>query len=164
MIIKPARLVDLITLDQLYVEAFESNAHFFPDNMEETDDEGEDFSLEAAINMPDKSVIGLWEGDCLIGGAVISTDSHSVNILERLFISPEKQGRGYGYLAWTEIEKRYYCENGWELRTPTCLINNVCFYVNKCGFVIVRIEDMGRDGVGMYVFQKNQHNPPDCIK
>lgn len=87
-------------------------------------------------------------------GAVISGNSTGIHTLDRLFILPEEQGKGYGFHAWMEIENMYPDAKEWTLRTPTCLINNVCFYVNKCGFTIVRVEDMGKDGVGMYVFSK----------
>lgn len=155
MMIKPATPIDANNLEKIYAAAFESNARFFPDDMEEDgEEEGEDFSLEDAISSSDKTVLGIWEDGCLVGGAVISVAANGVYTLERLFILPEKQGKGYGYRAWKEIEKTHPEAKGWELRTPTCLINNVCFYVNKCGFSIVRVEDMGSDGVGMYVFRK----------
>lgn len=155
MLIKAAVLADTKELEEIYSSSFESNAAFFPDDMEEEDDDGEeDFSFESAITMSRKTVLGFWENARLIGGAVISQDVCEINLLERLFILPEKQGKGYGYRAWMEIEKMYPCVREWRLRTPTCLINNVCFYVNKCGFSIVRVEDMGNDGVGMYVFSK----------
>ncbi|MBQ4793607.1 GNAT family N-acetyltransferase [Pectobacterium versatile] len=155
MLIKVAVLADTKELEEIYSSSFESNAAFFPDDMEEEDDDGEeDFSFESAITMSKKTVLGFWENARLIGGAVISQDVCEINLLERLFILPEKKGKGYGYRAWMEIEKMYPCVREWRLRTPTCLINNVCFYVNKCGFSIVRVEDMGNDGVGMYVFSK----------
>ncbi|MFJ5508117.1 GNAT family N-acetyltransferase [Pectobacterium jejuense] len=155
MLIKAAVLADAKELEEIYSSSFESNATFFPDDMEEEDDEGEeDFSFESAITMSNKTVLGFWENARLIGGAVISQDICETNLLERLFILPEKQGKGYGYRAWMEIEKMHPCVREWRLRTPTCLINNVCFYVNKCGFSIIRVEDMGNDGVGMYVFSK----------
>ncbi|WP_174865143.1 GNAT family N-acetyltransferase [Pectobacterium polaris] len=155
MLIKAAVLADAKELEEIYSSSFESNTTFFPDDMEEEDDDGEeDFSFESAITMSNKTVLGFWENTRLIGGAVISQDVCETNLLEKLFILPEKQGKGYGYRAWLEIEKMYPYVKEWKLRTPTCLINNVCFYVNKCGFSIVRVEDMGNDGVGMYVFSK----------
>jgi hypothetical protein len=155
MLIKAAILANATELEQIYSLSFESNASFFPDDMEEEYDESEeDLSFESAIMMPDKTVLGLWINDRLIGGAVISGNSTGIHTLERLFILPEEQGKGYGLHAWMEIENMYPDAKEWTLRTPTCLINNVCFYVNKCGFTIVRVEDMGKDGVGMYVFSK----------
>lgn len=153
--IKTAVEADADELERIYALSLDSNAPYFPDDMEEegADDERE-LSFESAIALPDKTVLTIWKDDLLIGGALISKEPYKANVLERLFILPDEQGRGYGYRAWVEIERSFPCEGGWKLKTPTCLINNVCFYVNKCGFSIIRVEDMGRDGVGMYVFAK----------
>ena len=154
--IKVASLDHADTLQEIHAAAFSSNARFFPDNMEEDEDDEEDdeLSFRSLIEMQTKVILSIFDNNNLIGGAVLSTDEHNVKVLERLFISPNLQGKGYGYLAWEKIEKMYPSPNGWRLRTPSCLINNVCFYVNKCGFSIVRVEDVGNDGVGMYVFTK----------
>lgn len=90
----------------------------------------------------------------MIGGAVVSGNTPWIYTLDRLFILPEEQGKGYGFLAWLAIEKMHSDVKEWRLRTPTCLINNIWFYINKCGFSIVRVEDPGNDGVGMFLFTK----------
>lgn len=155
MQIKAAAAADTEKLERIYALSFESNSPFFPDDMEEEDgDTEEELSFSSAIALSDKTVLGIWKDGHLIGGALISKSPDEVNILERMFILPEEQGKGYGHRVWLEIERTFPCQGGWKLRTPTCLINNICFYVNKCGFSIVRVEDMGRDSVGMYVFFK----------
>ncbi|MFV2949590.1 GNAT family N-acetyltransferase [Pseudomonas japonica] len=155
MKIKAAASADVDELERIYALSFESNAPFFPDDMEEEDgDADDDLSFSSALSLPNKTVLTIWKDDHLIGGALISRVPNQAYLLERMFILPEEQGKGYGHRAWIEIEKTLPCPGGWILRTPTCLINNVCFYVNKCGFSIIRVEDMGRDGVGMYVFTK----------
>lgn len=154
MIIKKAILANAKELERIYSLSFESNASFFPDDMEEDDEEEDEISFESAIIMSDKTVLEFWLNKQLFGGAVISWNSTGVHMLDRLFILPEEQGKGYGLHAWMEIEKMHRDVKEWKLRTPTCLINNVCFYVNKCGFSIIRVEDMGNDGVGMYLFSK----------
>jgi hypothetical protein len=153
LMIRVASLDHADTLQEIHAAAFSSNAKFFPDDME-VDDEDEELSFRSLIEMQTKVILSIFDNNNLIGGTVISTDEHNVKVLERLFISPCLQGNGYGYLAWEKIEKMYPSSNGWRLRTPSCLINNVCFYVNKCGFSIVRVEDVGNDGIGMYVFTK----------
>lgn len=147
---------DAPDLEKIYIASFESNASFFPDDMQEEEgDEGdEEYSLQTAIASPELTVFSFWKDNVLIGGAVISCNADGYNILERLFILPAEQGKNYGFRAWSEIEEMLPSKKGWMLRTPTCLINNVCFYVNKCGFSVVRVEDIGNDGVGMYLFYK----------
>ncbi len=155
LIIKVANQNLAETLQEIHDDAFASNAKFFPDDMEEEEgDEEDEVSFSSLVYIQTKVILSVFDSNDLIGGAVISTDDNNVNILERFFISPLLQGKGYGYSVWKEIEKIYPSCNGWKLRTPSCLINNVCFYVNKCGFSIVRVEDIGSDGIGMYVFTK----------
>lgn len=155
MLIKAASVSDVNELERIYSLSFESNARFFPDDMEEDEDgDEEDFSFTSEMRRFGTHVMGIWVNNRLTGGAIISRSSEGANMLEKLFILPCEQGKGYGYRAWLEIERSYPCKAGWTLRTPTCLINNVCFYVNKCGFSIIRVEDLGRDGVGMFVFYK----------
>ncbi|MBD0845907.1 GNAT family N-acetyltransferase [Pectobacterium versatile] len=155
MLIKAAIIADANELERIYTLSFESNASYFPADMEDDEGDAEDeFSCESEISMPGKCVLGFWVANHLIGGAVISRAVHEANLLEKLFILPEEQGKGYGHRAWLEIEKMQPCKEGWKLRTPTSLINNVGFYVNKCGFSIISVEDLGNDGVGMFVFYK----------
>ena len=43
----------------------------------------------------------------------------------------------------------------WRLVTPTQVLRNSVFYVNKCGYKIVRVEDFDkRTEHGMFVFEK----------
>ena len=145
---------DLHQLNAIYDDAFESNP--CPENLieDEDDDSEPDLTPEVAMGCPGKTVLSFFEGDSLIGGAVLDISSPAVNLLDRLFIAPEYQGMGYGYHAWREIEQHYTTAPIWKLRTPTYLIGNACFYINKCGFSITGVEDVGRDGIGMFVFTK----------
>ncbi len=154
MRIEEVRKEDLQQLNTIYDAAFASNP--CPENLiEEKDDDNEpDLTPEVAMECPGKTVLSFFEGDSLIGGAVLDTSNPAVNLLERLFIAPEYQGKGYGYRAWREIEQHYTTAPMWKLRTPTYLIGNACFYINKCDFSITSVEDVGKDGIGMFVFTK----------
>ena len=146
---------DLQQLNRIYDAAFESNP--CPENLieEEDDDDEPDLTPVVALGRPGKTVLSFFEGDSLIGGAVPDTSNPAVNLPDRLFIAPTYQGKGYGYRAWREIEQRYITAPIWKLRTPTYLIGNACFYINKCDFSITGVEDVGKDGIGMFVFTKN---------
>ncbi|MEI7201582.1 hypothetical protein LOZ86_14520 [Pectobacterium parvum] len=71
MLIKAAVLTDAKELEEIYSSSFESNATFFPDDMEEEDDGEEDFSFESAITMSNKTILGFWENTRLIGGVML---------------------------------------------------------------------------------------------
>ncbi len=144
---------EIAELETVYKEAFESNV--FPESMTEEDDNGEpDISPALSIKRSDLITLSIYEDGEIAGGAILDCTGSDKNRLERLFISPKYQNRGLGFLAWQKIERDYSENRGWVLRTPSCLLNNICFYVNKCGFHIVRIEDIGNDGIGMFVFEK----------
>ena len=140
-------------LEQIYSDSFESNGPYFPPDLEE--DEGIEESLADLAKAPNHDVFEIWDKDTLIGGAVTSVDQNGHGTLERLFIDPSSHGKGLGHQSWIDIENWYPHVSKWTLRTPTCLVNNAYFYLNKCGFTITKVEDLGDDGVGMFVFVKD---------
>ena len=154
MTISKTNPAEIDELETIYKEAFESNV--FPDNMIETedDDEEEDLSPKISIKRDDLISLSIYHNGNLVGGAVLDCNNFAKNKLERLFISPAVHNQGLGYEAWKIIERDYSKKRGWMLKTPSCLMNNICFYVNKCGFHIVKVEDVGADGIGMFVFEK----------
>lgn len=145
---------DINKMEIIYREAFESNV--FPENMIETEDDDaeEDLSPKAAYRRNDLTLLSIYYEEELVGGAILDCTNYEKNKLERLFISPKMQHKGLGYKAWQIIEQDYSKKHGWTLKTPTCLMKNILFYVNKCGFHIVRVEDIGADGIGMFIFEK----------
>lgn len=144
---------EITELEAAYKKAFESNV--FPEYMiEDAGDDEPDLSPAISISRDDLITLTIYEDGRIIGGAILDCTGNDKNKLERLFISPEYQNCELGTSAWQKIEQDYSDNHGWTLRTPTCLMNNICFYVNKCGFHIVRVEDIGSDGIGMFVFEK----------
>ena len=153
MNIQRSTLREITGLEAAYKKAFESNV--FPEYMiEDEDDDEPDLSPAISINRNDLITLTIYEDGKIVGGAILDCTGNDKNKLERLFISPEYQRHGLGFAAWQKIVQDYSENRGWILRTPTCLMNNICFYVNKCGFHIVRVEDIGSDGIGMFVFEK----------
>lgn len=154
MIITKTIPAEIEELETIYKEAFASNV--FPDNMIETkdDDEEENLSPEVVIKRDELTSLSIYHNGKLVGGAILDCNNFSKNKLERLFLSPAVHNQGLGYEAWKIIERDYSKKCGWMLKTPTCLMNNICFYVNKCGFHIVKVEDVEADDIGMFVFEK----------
>ena len=74
-----------------------------------------------------------------VGGAVISVDKAFLRgELELLFVNPEVHSKGIGYAAWCLIEKMHPEIIVWETCTPYFEKRNIHFYVNRCGFHIVK--------------------------
>ena len=82
----------------------------------------------------------------------ISTDKKEVALF---FISSQIQGKGYGQKALRMIEESYPEVTTWRLVTPTQVIRNAVFYINKCGYSIVSVVDWDKENeCGMFVFEK----------
>lgn len=103
----------------------------------------------------------------MVGGAVVVIDEKTQhNHLNLLYVKYGIQAKGIGLAIWNEIEKLHSDTKVWETCTPYFEKRNIHFYVNKCGFHIVKYEckynhtleveeDFIGDGnEGMFVFQK----------
>lgn len=122
-----------------------------------------DESLNAKGSAAYKAVIN---GE-IVGGAIVSIDENTQhNHLDLLYVKYGTQTKGIGFKIWSEIEKLYPETKVWETCTPYFEKRNIHFYVNKCGFHIVKFineknpdpntpEDfIGDGGEGMFVFEK----------
>lgn len=77
----------------------------------------------------------------IIGGVnVFHRPNHSY-MLGNIFLDPEAQDQGIGTKVWKSIEKKYADAKKWETETPGFSKRNHNFYVNKCGFHIIKIEN-----------------------
>ena len=63
------------------------------------------------------------------------------NFLGCLFIDCELQDHGLGTAVWKMVEEMYPDTKVWNTETPSFTRRNHNFYINKCGFHVVRIED-----------------------
>ena len=59
-----------------------------------------------------------------------------------------------GIKVWNMIEKLYPDTEVWETETPIFSSRNHNFYVNKCGFHIVKIDNTKNRLEGQYKMQK----------
>ena len=79
-----------------------------------------------------------------VGGAIVSVSGDRGD-LQILFVSPKEHSKGIGYQTWCVIEKMYPQVRVWGTCTPYFEKRNIHFYVNRCGFHIIRFS--------------NKHNP-----
>ena len=106
------------------------------------------------------------DGEFLGGAIVVIDKANQHNHLDLLYVKYGIQTKGIGYKIWNEIEQLYPDTKTWETCTPYFEKRNIHFYVNKCGFHIVKFineknpdpdmpEDfIGDGGEGMFVFEK----------
>ena len=76
------------------------------------------------------------------------------NILGNMFIDPDLQDKGLGTRVWKFIETEYPETIIWRTDTPGFSKRNHHFYVNKCGFKIVRIDNPGEKYEESYFMEK----------
>ena len=71
------------------------------------------------------------------------------------FIAPKMQGKNLGQKALDMVENMYPEIRIWRLVTPTQVLRNSVFYINKCGYSIVRVDERNKEKeCGMFVFEK----------
>ena len=122
-----------------------------------------DSSLNAVGSVAYKAVVG---GE-IVGGAVVVIDEKTKhNHLDLLYVKYGIQTKGIGFAIWNAVEKAHPDTKVWETCTPDFEKRNIHFYVNKCGFKIVKFYNeknpepdmpddfIGDGGDGMFVFEK----------
>ena len=124
-----------------------------------------DRSLNAAGSIAYKAVAN---GEMIGGAVVVINDKTQHNHLDLLYVKYGIQTRGVGFAIWNAIEKLYPDTKVWETCTPYFEKRNIHFYVNKCGFKIVKFYNeknsepnmpddfVGDGGEGMFVFEKRK--------
>ncbi|MBU3113074.1 GNAT family N-acetyltransferase [Clostridium lacusfryxellense] len=116
-------------------------------------DNGE-FIKKWALNSPSQSFKVLMN-DKLIGSVILWINEDRKNFLGNIFVDPSVQNKGIGLIIWNYIETKYPDTRRWITETPGYSKRNHNFYVNKCGFKIVKILNAGILREESYILQKN---------
>ena len=98
----------------------------------------------------------------MVGGAIVVIDPiTNKNSLHLLYVKYNLESKGIGKEIWDFIEGLYPNTKSWETCTPYFDKRNVYFYLNKCGFHIVRyVREINKEGFvgdggdGMFEFIK----------
>ncbi|MBH1942134.1 GNAT family N-acetyltransferase [Mobilitalea sibirica] len=78
----------------------------------------------------------------VIGGLIVWINKVTgINYLGCIFLDVTCQNKGYGKRVWDFVEQRYPDTKKWCTETPAFSRRNHNFYINKCGFHVVRIEN-----------------------
>lgn len=78
------------------------------------------------------------------------------NFLGTVFIEPAMENQGIGRTVWDFVEHEYPDTEVWRTETPIFSHRNHHFYVNKCGFHVVRIDNPREidNGEGSFILEK----------
>ncbi|HEX2947888.1 MAG TPA: GNAT family N-acetyltransferase [Clostridia bacterium] len=112
-----------------------------------------DFLRKYALN-PKSQAYRISKDGRPVGAVIVWINPNGINFLGNIFIDPELQDKGLGTVVWEYIEKKYPETVEWRTETPGFSKRNHNFYVNKCGFSIVRIENPGDKYEESYQMQK----------
>ncbi len=144
------------------------------------EEEGEIISRDTILRcIRDGVAYRIREDGRIAGGLVLQINEQTQhNHLDLLFVNPEAHSRGIGFAAWKEVERLYPGTRIWETCTPYFETRNIHFYVNKCGFHIVKFfnshhpdphdpetgeEENYEEGGGMFRFEKVMPPPQDPV-
>lgn len=94
----------------------------------------------------------------LISGVNLFINDNNENYLGNIFIDPLCEDKGLGTAVWKMVEEMYPDTVKWTIDTPGFSKRNHNFYVNKCGFKIVKIENPGDKYEENYILEKEMKN------
>ena len=93
-----------------------------------------------------------------VGGLCVKINTDKINYLANIFIDPKMQGQNLGKIIWDFAEQTFPDTIKWTTETPAFSRRNHHFYVNKCGFKIVRIGNpKSDDDTGIYFMEKDMN-------
>jgi hypothetical protein len=112
-----------------------------------------DFLRKYALN-PASQAYKISKDGKPIGAVIVWIKENNVNFLGNIFIGPEFQDKGLGLIIWKFIESKYPDTVKWCTDTPGFSRRNHNFYVNKCGFKVVKIKNPRDKYYGSYIMEK----------
>ena len=112
-----------------------------------------DFITKWYLNSGSKA-FKIMKEDILIGGINVFINENGESYLGNIFIDPDYQDKGYGKIVWEYIEEKYSNTKVWKTETPGFSKRNHNFYINKCGFKLIRIENPHDKYEETYILEK----------
>lgn len=90
----------------------------------------------------------------IIGGFNIFKNEKHEYFLGNMFVDMDQQDKGYGTYIWKYIENQYKDAVKWKTETPGFSKRNHNFYINKCGFKLVHIDQPKDLEEANYILEK----------
>ena len=113
-----------------------------------------DFLRQFALHEQSTAYKISYEGNA-IGAVILWIDTHThQNFLGNLFLDIPFENKGFGKKIWSFIEQEYPDTKVWRTETPIFSHRNHNFYVNKCGFQVVKIKNPKNLEEGSFILEK----------
>jgi len=90
----------------------------------------------------------------VVGAVIVWINTSNINYLGNMFIDTDMQDKGIGTILWKSIEQKYPQTLVWRTETPGFSKRNHNFYVNKCKFKVVKIENPMDKYEESYILEK----------
>lgn len=153
--LKPFTREEIPELTKIMKRAFDLDSQMFlnEDGGPDGYDTGE-FLEKWGMN-PHSTQLKILKGNRVIGATILWIHKESrENVLGCLFIDPEFENQGIGVQVWNLIEQRYPETKVWTTETPIFSRRNHNFYINKCGFHLVKILNPQDTNEGSFILEK----------
>lgn len=116
-----------------------------------------DFLRQWALHS-DSTAYAIFKDSVPLGVAIVWIGENHENFLGNIFIDPDFQNQGLGLLIWQFIEQKYPETRVWRTETAGFSKRNHNFYVNKCGFKIVKIDHPGDKYEESYIISNSHYD------
>ena len=139
--------------------AFNVHARYFPNGPipGAADDDRDEYELCKIIDDPIFTILSIKDGEKFIGGAIIKDMGKGVREIGIFFLIVEYQSKGIGKTALDMVEAYFPDTEIFHLITPSQVIRNTVFYINKCGYHIVKVMEFNpTSNTADYVFEKKK--------
>jgi GNAT superfamily N-acetyltransferase len=139
--------------------AFNVHARYFPEGIVPgaAENDRDEYNLSKIMDDPKFTVLSIKDDGRFVGGAVVEDMGKHVREIAIFFLIVEYQSRGIGKTALDMVEAYFPDTRIFRLITPSNVVRNVVFYVNKCGYRIIKAVDYDREAnTADYVFEKRR--------
>ena len=139
--------------------AFETQAKYFKDGIlpGPREEDNDDYDLNKIIDNPKFTILGIYDNGKFIGGSIVEDMGNNIKEINIFFICVEYQGKGVGKMALEMIENYFKDTKVFRLITPSQVIRNALFYINRCGYNIVEVVDYNKEeNTCDFVFEKRR--------
>ena len=143
---------DYSILSRIMEDAFNDDTRIHTDLIEDGPCGYDDGTLRKLNKMRDCVTQKICVDSEIIGAYTIKSNLSEYTI-EMLFLNPKNKSKGVGYEVWNHIQDTYPDADKWFVETPEYSSRNYHFYVNKCGFTVLK-ENVHDDGGKSIVFVK----------
>lgn len=143
---------DAVALTALQVEAFEADARRYSDAPPGGPPGYDDVAWQVA-RMSRGGYFKILEEDALVGGAIVFRTGPASCEVGRIWVAPDREGRGVGGRALELLEQAFPEAVVWTLDTPSWATRNHRFYEHR-GYRRVREE--WAHGMRLVFFEKRR--------